>query len=88
MIEEFIHFHDYLILVLVFIISGVRLFMGTFLSFQYFNRGLIEGQLLEGVWTVLPAGVLIVVALPSLSILYNLDRSDAGHIRLKVIGHQ
>jgi len=46
-IEEFIHFHDYLMLVLIFIISGVIVFMGVFCGAQFFNRGLIEGQVLE-----------------------------------------
>ena len=87
-IEEFVHFHDYLILVLIFIISGVVVFIGVFAQFQFSNRGLIEGQFLEAVWTVLPALILIIVALPSLRILYNLDRSDSGHMSLKVMGHQ
>jgi len=87
-IEEFVHFHDYLILVLIFIITGVIVFILSFFSFQFYNRSLIEGQLLEALWTVLPAFILVIVALPSLSILYNLDSSDAGHIVLKVVGHQ
>lgn len=82
------HFHDYLMLVLIFIISGVVVFMGVFTQFQFANRGLIEGQFLEAIWTVLPALILIIVALPSLRILYNLDSSDSGHISLKVMGHQ
>lgn len=43
------HFHDYLILVLIFIISGVVVFIGVFAQFQFSNRGLIEGQFLEAV---------------------------------------
>ena len=55
---------------------------------QSFNRSLIEGQLLEAAWTLLPAVVLVAVALPSLSILYNLDSSVSSNITIKVIGHQ
>lgn len=47
MIEEFIHFHDYLIMVLIFIIRGVIIFIISFFSFQFYNRSLVEGQLLE-----------------------------------------
>jgi len=87
-IEEFIHFHDYLIMVLIFIIRGVIVFIISFFSFQFYNRSLVEGQLLEALWTVLPAFILVAVALPSLRILYNLDNSDSRHIALKVVGHQ
>ena len=48
-IEEFIFFHDYLILVLVFVITGVGYFLGGLIITRFSHRGLIEGQLLESV---------------------------------------
>jgi len=87
-IEEFILFHDYLIIVLMFILSGVIVFILCFFGAQFCNRTLVEGQFLEALWTILPALALIRVALPSLRILYNLDTSNITHISLKVLGHQ
>jgi len=86
--EEFTLFHDYLIIVLIFIITGVGVFILSLVQSQSFNRSLIEGQLLEAAWTLLPAVALVAVALPSLRILYNLDSSVRSNMTIKVIGHQ
>ncbi len=48
----------------------------------------MEGQILEGIWTALPACVLIQLAIPSLLLLYTLDEISDAEILIKVIGHQ
>ena len=87
-IEEFMFFHDYLILVLVFVITGVGHFIGGLATTRFSHRGLMEGQLLESVWTVAPALILVAIAVPSLTLLYRLDSSARASLTLKVIGHQ
>ena len=87
-IEEFIFFHGYLILVLVFIITVVAYFIIRLGGKSFSNLTLLEGQLLESVWTVAPALVLIFIAVPSLTILYRLDSSYFSSLTLKVMGHQ
>ena len=87
-IEEFTFFHDYLILVLIFVITAVGYFMVALGGASFTHRGLLEGQLLESVWTVAPAGILVAIAIPSLTILYSLDSSYRSALTLKVLGHQ
>jgi len=87
-IEEFLFFHDYLILVLVFIITVVFYFMATLGQKSFSNLILLEGQILESVWTVAPALILVLIAVPSLTILYRLDRTFTSSLTLKVLGHQ
>ena len=43
---------------------------------------------LETVWTIIPGFILLFLALPSLRILYLLDRSSDPSIIIKTIGHQ
>merc|ERR1711955_36570 len=86
--EEFIFFHDYLILVLVFVVTGVGFLIGALATKSFTHRGLLEGQLLEAAWTLVPAYILVAVAAPSLVILYSLDSSACAAITLKAIGHQ
>src|SRR5690606_6795635 len=43
---------------------------------------------LEIVWTLLPSLVLIVIAIPSLSLLYSMDELLYPKLTLKVIGFQ
>jgi uncharacterized membrane protein (DUF4010 family) len=45
--EEFIFFHDFTMVVLVFIIRFVGYVMGRMLINTYVNTGLLEGQLIE-----------------------------------------
>lgn len=52
------------------------------------NRFLLEGQTIEIIWTVVPAIILIFIALPSLRLLYILDEVNRPRITLKTIGHQ
>lgn len=56
------------------------------------NRALrsrvLEGQLLEGLWTSIPALILIQIAIPSLVLLYSLDERVDCSITIKAMGHQ
>ena len=52
------------------------------------HRGLIEGQLVECVWTVVPALILIGIAVPSLTLLYSLDDRRECSLTIKAVGHQ
>ena len=47
-----------------------------------------HGSLLEFVWTVLPALVLVAVAFPSFRLLYLIDEVIRPRVTAKVIGHQ
>lgn len=53
-----------------------------------FNKFIIEGQEIETIWTVLPAILLIFIALPSLKTLYLIEDTKTPRITIKVSGHQ
>jgi len=59
-----------------------------FRNFVYNNNNVTHGTLLEIVWTVIPAIVLMVIAFPSFSLLYSMDEVMMPAFTLKVIGHQ
>lgn len=75
-------------LVLIFVITAVGYFIVALRGKRFTHRGLLEGQLLESVWTVAPAVILVFIAIPSLTILYSLDSSYNSALTLKVLGHQ
>lgn len=86
--EQLIFFHDHAMMVVVLIISLVG-FMSFFLvTGKFSGRYLLEYQEVEAVWTVLPAVVLVFLALPSLRLLYLLDEINDSALTLKVVGHQ
>ena len=43
---------------------------------------------METVWTILPAIILIIIALPSLRILYMIDEINNPSLTVKTMGHQ
>ena len=52
------------------------------------NRKILDHQALESIWTIIPALLLIVLALPSLRLLYLVDDIRRPNTVCKSIGHQ
>lgn len=88
LIEQLIFFHDHAMLVLVLITTLVGYIISTLFFNTLTNRFLLEHQNIETIWTVLPALILIFIALPSLRLLYLLDEVNNPNITLKAIGRQ
>lgn len=55
---------------------------------RHINQNLLEMQIVEWVWTIIPAILLLQIALPSLLLLYILDETVDSSLTLKTMGHQ
>nr|UOU85385.1 cytochrome c oxidase subunit II [Rhamphomyia physoprocta] len=88
LMEQLIFFHDHTLLILIMITILVGYLMSMLFFNTYTNRFLLHGQTIEIIWTILPAIVLLFIALPSLRLLYMLDEINEPMITLKTIGHQ
>nr|QZQ52551.1 cytochrome c oxidase subunit II [Calliteara horishanella] len=88
LMEQIIFFHDHTLIILIMITILVGYLMSSLLFNKFTNRLLLEGQMIELIWTILPAITLIFIALPSLRLLYLLDELNNPLITLKSIGHQ
>nr|WMP41085.1 cytochrome c oxidase subunit II [Seriana bacilla]WMP41088.1 cytochrome c oxidase subunit II [Seriana bacilla] len=86
--EQLIMFHDHTMMIITIITVTVMYMMITLMSSKYGNRMLLEGQSIELIWTILPAVMLIFIALPSLKILYMIEETNKPIITIKAIGHQ
>nr|QOJ45129.1 cytochrome c oxidase subunit II [Allobates amissibilis] len=86
--EELLHFHDHALMA-VFLISALVLYIiSTLMTTKLSNTNTIDAQEIEMVWTIMPAIILIVIALPSLRILYLMDEISSPDVTVKTIGHQ
>nr|YP_009180314.1 cytochrome c oxidase subunit II [Paradoxornis fulvifrons]ALL96707.1 cytochrome c oxidase subunit II [Paradoxornis fulvifrons] len=85
--EELVQFHDHAMMVALAICSLV-LYLLTLVLSEKLSSSTIDAQAIELVWTILPAAVLIALALPSLRILYLMDEINEPDLTLKAIGHQ
>lgn len=88
LIEQLNFFHDHTILILIIVTVLVAYLIAILFFNNLVNRFLLHGQTIEVIWTILPAIVLIFIALPSLRLLYLLDEINSPSITLKTIGHQ
>nr|YP_220644.1 cytochrome c oxidase subunit II [Latimeria menadoensis]ACX31752.1 cytochrome c oxidase subunit II [Latimeria menadoensis]BAD90819.1 cytochrome c oxidase subunit II [Latimeria menadoensis] len=86
--EELLHFHDHALMI-VFLISTLVLYIIlAMMTTKMTDKYILDAQEIEIVWTLLPAIVLILVALPSLRILYLIDEVENPHLTIKAMGHQ
>nr|UQJ78935.1 cytochrome c oxidase subunit II [Rasbora cephalotaenia] len=86
--EELLGFHDHALMI-VFLISTLVLYIIiAMVSTKLTNKFILDSQEIEIVWTVLPAIILILIALPSLRILYLMDEINDPHVTVKAMGHQ
>lgn len=88
LIEQLTFFHDHRLLILTIITVIVSYLMIILFYNKFTNRFLLHGQTIEVIWTIIPAVVLIFIALPSLRLLYLLDEISKPILTLKTIGHQ
>nr|ACG63713.1 cytochrome oxidase subunit II [Bembidion fumigatum]ACG63714.1 cytochrome oxidase subunit II [Bembidion fumigatum]ACG63715.1 cytochrome oxidase subunit II [Bembidion fumigatum]ACG63716.1 cytochrome oxidase subunit II [Bembidion fumigatum]ACG63717.1 cytochrome oxidase subunit II [Bembidion fumigatum] len=88
LMEQLMFFHDHTLMILTMITMLVGYLMITLFFNKLINRYLLEGQMIEVIWTILPAITLVFIALPSLRLLYLLDEINNPSITLKSIGHQ
>jgi cytochrome c oxidase subunit 2 len=91
--ERLYDFHT----LLVWIISAISIFVLGLLLYAIVrfreSRNPVPSRtthhtLVEVVWTVVPVLILVVIAIPSLRILYYSDHVETADMTLKAIGHQ
>jgi cytochrome c oxidase subunit 2 len=91
--EGIINFHHDLMFFLIIIVIFT-----TWLVFRcvfFFNETIhpkaekfVHGTVIEVIWTLTPALILLMIALPSFALLYSMDEIIDPIMTLKVIGHQ
>lgn len=86
-------FHDFMLV----IITGITLFVMCLLIFVIlrFNAkanpkpaNFAHNTLLEVVWTAIPVLILVIVGIPSMQLLYYVDKTPNPELTLKVTAHQ
>ena len=93
-LEGMIFFHEYL----NFFLFSIVIFVCWFLTVLFLNynekvnknsyKFFTHSNILEIVWTIIPALLLLLIAIPSFALLYSLDELIDPSVTLKVVGHQ
>lgn len=94
--EQIMVFHDYM-LILITVVSLFVLGLMIYVCIRFSEKNnpkpskTAHNTLIEVIWTVLPVLILIVVLVPSLKLLYFMDKSEIegkADLTIKVIGYQ
>lgn len=98
--EGIIRFHDDLMIFLTFILFFVLYIMYSCIK-NFSEKGLMNAHsefptysafvhhsTLEIIWTIIPALILVAIAVPSFSLLYSIDEIVEPSFTFKVVGHQ
>lgn len=91
--EGIINLHNDIMffLVVVGIFTGWMLFkacIGYEESVSVVPSKMVHGTTIEIVWTITPALILMIIAVPSFALLYAMDEIIDPAITLKIVGHQ
>nr|AQP29251.1 cytochrome c oxidase subunit 2 [Prohamitermes mirabilis] len=86
--EQLIFFHDHALMIMLMIITAVFYTMISIIQNKQTSRFILEGQMIETVWTIAPAIILVFIAIPSLRLLYLMDEIHNPAMTLKAVGHQ
>jgi len=92
--EGITELHSSIFFYLVVILIGVVWMMGSVMVNFHANSSPIvykyanHGTLIELIWTISPAFILIAIAFPSFKLLYLMDEVFSPAMTIKVVGHQ
>nr|AAK52683.1 cytochrome c oxidase subunit II [Cynomys ludovicianus] len=86
--EELLHFHDHTLMIVFLISSLVLYIISLMLTTKLTHTSTMDAQEVETIWTILPAIILMLIALPSLRILYMVDEINNPSLTVKTMGHQ
>jgi cytochrome c oxidase subunit 2 len=92
--EGITELHSSIFFYLVVILIGVVWMMGSIMvNFNSKNAPIVykyanHGTLIELIWTITPAFILIAIAFPSFKLLYLMDEVFSPALTIKVVGHQ
>ena len=92
--EGIVELHDQIMFYLVVILFGVAWMLTSIIVNFGSNKNQIvykyhnHGTLIELIWTITPAFVLIAIAFPSFKLLYLMDEVIDPAMTIKALGHQ
>lgn len=97
--EAIVEVHSYIMFFLVCIVTFVCTALGCVVYDFWWTPGGVRREALltarvvhctwlEAVWTLVPVFVLVVIAVPSFALLYNMEEKFDSDVTVKAVGHQ
>nr|YP_010583732.1 cytochrome c oxidase subunit II [Sepia orbignyana]UXN83928.1 cytochrome c oxidase subunit II [Sepia orbignyana] len=88
LMEQIIFFHDHAMFSIIMVLTMVMYMSLALIMNKFSCLNITESQKIETIWTIAPAMILLLLAVPSLRLLYLLDETNNPLITIKTMGHQ
>nr|AHZ34691.1 cytochrome c oxidase subunit II [Pseudobiotus spinifer] len=88
LMEQFIFLHGFILMILSMILTLVFYFVFFLKKSSFPKQKMSDNHELETLWTFLPGMILILVAFPSLRLLYMTEENKETPMNIKTMGHQ
>lgn len=80
--------HDHIITVILSVILLISALISLLLKRHLYYKFLSEGTLIETIWSLIPALLLLILLLPSIKVLYIVEDVKSPSVTFKIIAHQ
>jgi cytochrome c oxidase subunit 2 len=87
-IIELSRLHDYIIIVILSVIILISYILIILIVNKVSYKFLSEGTIIETIWSIVPAIVLIILVIPSVKVLYYIEDRRTPILTFKILGHQ
>jgi len=87
-LERLIYLHDFIMTFLVIILSLISMTIMWAILNKHIDKQIVENRSLERAWTIFPILVLLIIEIPSLIVLYQIEEEPFETIIMKAVGHQ
>lgn len=88
LLVEFSNLHDHILVIITIVMILVTYVMLLLFSSSNFYKYFSEGTLIETIWSIIPALLLILLVVPSVVVLYILEDLYFPCVTVKITGHQ
>lgn len=82
------YLHDHIIVIIILVLVLVVYLFFLVFSINSYYKYLSEGTVVEVVWSIVPALLLVLLIFPSIKVLYLIEDVKSPLFRFKVIAHQ
>nr|AKE07174.1 cytochrome c oxidase subunit II [Liposcelis nr. bostrychophila AZ] len=86
--EQMEEFHDHAMMILIMILSSLTVVFLYMMLNPLYNYALVKKEMIEIIWTSLPMAVLLILAVPSIQVLFLMEELINPSLTLKIVGNQ
>ena len=83
-----IYLYDYTIIIILSVVITISYILFKILYSKNYYKFIIEGIILETIWSILPSVILVFLIIPAIVNLYEYENTYTPDISVKIIGHQ